>query len=255
MKDIFSLAGRTALVTGASSGLGAHFAQVLADAGARVVACARREERLAQVVADIAGTGGEALATVMNVTERDSVDAAFAAAEQVFGTVDILVNNAGIASPAWFLDQPEQDWRTVMDTNLDGAWRVAQEASRRMVAAQRPGAIVNIASLLGLATQSRQSAYAVSKAGLVHLTHSLAAELGRHRIRVNAIAPGYFGTEMNAAFFASEKGQAYLKTLPTRRLGEARELDGALLLLCSDAGSFINGVVLPVDGGHLAAGR
>jgi len=251
--DLFSLNGRVALVTGASSGLGNHFARVLAGAGARVVAGARRAERLDALVDDIAGAGGEALAVTLDVTDGDSVTRAFDAAEQAFGTVDVIVNNAGVADARWFLDIDEDGWDRMLDTNLKGVWRVAREGCRRLVEAGKPGTVVNLSSVLGLGVQSMQSHYSASKAGVAHLTHAMALELGRHGIRVNALAPGYFKTEMNEDFFDSERGQKYIKRTPARRLGRVEELDGPLLLLTSDAGSFVNGVVLPVDGGHLVS--
>jgi NAD(P)-dependent dehydrogenase (short-subunit alcohol dehydrogenase family) len=253
--ELFSLSGKTALVTGASSGLGHHFAKVMAEAGAHVVAAARRSEKLEQLVNEISSHNAQATAIAMDVTSAESVHSAFDAIEKEIGVVDVLLNNAGVAEPKLFLDVDETDWDYIMETNLKGAWRVASETSKRLVKAGLPGSIINISSLLALATQSMQSIYSISKAGIANMTHSMASELMPYQIRVNAIAPGYFLTEMNEAFFSSEKGKAYIKTLPTRRLGNAEELTGAALLLASDAGSFINGVVLPIDGGHLVAGR
>ncbi|SEP03617.1 SDR family NAD(P)-dependent oxidoreductase [Aquisalimonas asiatica] len=251
-ESLFDLSGRVALVTGASSGLGAHFARVLAANGARVVVAARRQERLRELVEAIQAAGGDATAIAMDVTDADSVDAGFDAAEQAYGTVDLLVNNAGVAQPRSFLKTTEADWDFVMDTNLKAAWRVARAGAERMKRAGRPGSIVNIASLLGLGVQFGESLYATSKAGVVQLTRHMALELMRHGIRVNAICPGYFETEMNRDFFASEQGQAFVRErIPSQRLGELPELSGPLLLLASDAGSFVNGVALPVDGGHL----
>lgn len=252
----FDLTGRVALVTGASSGLGTHFARVLAAHGARVVVGARRRERLEALVDDIHQGHQLAHAVAMDVTDPESVRAAFDAAEEAFGTVTVLVNNAGLTRTQFFLRTSEEDWQTVMDTNLTGAWRVAQEAARRMVDAGTTGSIVNMASMLAIGTQTMESTYSVSKAGVAHLTRAMANELMRYGIRVNAIAPGYFLTEMNEAFFATEKGKVYIEqSIPARRLGEPEELTGPLLLLASDAGSFVNGVVLPVDGGHLIAGQ
>lgn len=253
MADLFDLHGRHALVTGASSGLGRHFAGTLARAGARVSLAARRAEALADTVAAVEAGGGQALAIVMDVTERASVAAAFAAAEARFGRVDILVNNAGIAAPAAALDLAEADWDAVLDTNLKGVFLAAQEGARRM-AATGGGSIVNIASILGLRVTGGVSAYAASKAGVVQLTKSLALEWARHGIRVNAIAPGYVETEMNAEFFASDAGRAMIRRVPQRRLGRAQDLDGALLLLASEAGAYMTGSVVAVDGGHLVSG-
>ncbi len=251
-QKLFNMSGRVALVTGASSGLGTHFAQVLADAGARVVVAARRTERLRELVDGIEASGGQAVAVTMDVTDAASVTRGFDEAEKAFGTVDVLINNAGVADARLFLKTDEESWDFVIDTNLKAAWRVAHEGAARMVKAQVPGNIVNVASMLGLGVQVGQSLYATSKAGVVQLTKSMALELMRYQIRVNALCPGYFETEMNRDYFASEKGQAYIaKSIPSKRLGQLPELSGPLLMLASEAGSFVNGVALPVDGGHL----
>jgi NAD(P)-dependent dehydrogenase (short-subunit alcohol dehydrogenase family) len=247
----FDLTGRVALVTGASSGFGEHFTRVLAAAGARVVAGARREDRLHRLVDDIAAAGGTAHAVAMDVTDAASIAAAFAAAEAKFSTVDLLVNNAGVAAPGTLHKTAEADWDWVVDTNLKGAWLVAAEAARRMLAARRGGAIVNIASVLGMATSRGHGVYSATKAGVIQLTKHMALELAGKNIRVNAICPGYFKTEMNDEYFDSAAGQAYIAATPGGRLGRMEEMDGPLLLLASDAGSFINGALLPVDGGHL----
>jgi NAD(P)-dependent dehydrogenase (short-subunit alcohol dehydrogenase family) len=254
--DLFALNDQVALVTGASSGLGEHFARALAEHGAKVVVGARRRERLETLVSGIEANDGTALAVDLDVTDADSVRQAFDTVEKTFGTVSILVNNAGLTRSEFFLKTTEDDWNAVMDTNLTGAWRVAQEAAKRMVAAKVAGSIVNIASIIAFATQTKESTYGVSKAAIAHLTRSMANELMRYGIRVNALAPGYFLTEMNEAFFATDKGREYIeKGIPAKRLGKPEELTGPLLLLASDAGSFINGAVLPVDGGHLVGGR
>lgn len=249
----FDLTGKTALITGASSGLGEHFATILSHAGARVVVAARRAERLQTLVETIQTGGGQALAVTMDVTDSDSIDAGFDQAEAAFGTVDILVNNAGIGDPVAFLDMTEGNWRSMMDTNLDGAWRVAHRATVAMAKAGQGGCVINIASILGLRVGTALSHYAVAKAGVVQLTKAMALELARHNIRVNAIAPGYFRTEMNGDYFDTEKGQQYIRSkVPMRRLGQLEELSGPLLLLASEAGSFMTGSVLNVDGGHLS---
>ena len=248
----FDLHGKTALITGASSGLGAHFARVLAAAGARVVLAARRAERLEALVTDLRSQGQEALAVTMDVTDSDSIDAGFQQAEQTFGVIDILVNNAGIGDPVPFLDMTEGNWRSMMDTNLDGAWRVAHRATVAMAKAGKGGSVINIASILGLRVGAALSHYAVAKAGVVQLTKAMAMELARNDIRVNAIAPGYFRTEMNTDYFDTDKGQDYIRSkVPMRRLGRLEELSGPLLLLASEAGSFMTGTIINVDGGHV----
>ena len=254
MHSEFSMQGKVALVTGASSGFGAHFCRQLAARGAAVVACARRVDRLESLVADIEAAGGRALAVAMDVTDRASVEAGFDAAEQAFGTVTVVANNAGVAETKAALEIDEAGWDYVMDANLKAVWGVAQTAAGRMVAVGSGGSIVNIASILGLAVGAGLSTYAISKAGVVQLTKALALEFGRANIRVNAICPGYFVTEMNQAFFASQRGQDYIKTTPAGRTGELDEMTAPFLLLASDAGAFINGVALPVDGGHLLGG-
>ena len=248
---VFDLGGRVALVTGASSGFGAHFARVLASAGANVVLGARRLERLSALVDDINRHGGSAAAVNMDVLDGESVKFAFDFAERRFGTVDVLVNNAGVAASRRFINSTEEDWDFIVDTNLKAVWRVGRECARRLVDAEKRGSIVNVASIVGLQPALGEAVYGAAKAGVVHLTKTMAMELLRHDIRVNALCPGYFETEMNADFFATEKGRQFIQQLPPRRLGDLEELNAPLLLLASDAGSFINGVALPVDGGHL----
>ena len=245
------LSGRVALVTGASSGLGAHFAKVLAQAGAAVVVAARRVDKLQALVADIAAEGGKALSVTMDVNDKASVVAAFDAAEAALGPIAILVNNAGVAEPSRFVDSTEEQWDFVVDTNLRAVWRVSREASARMLKAGVSGSIINIASILGLHPSANNSLYATAKAGVIQLSKNTAQELWRNNIRVNALCPGYFETEINSEFFHSEKGRQYLNRIQPRRLGQMHELTMPLLLLASDAGSFLNGVALPVDGGHL----
>jgi NAD(P)-dependent dehydrogenase (short-subunit alcohol dehydrogenase family) len=247
----FSLNGRTALVTGASSGLGQHFARVLGRAGATVVVAARRLDRLQGLAAEIEREGGKALAVALDVTEVDSVKRAFDAAEAAVGPLGILVNNAGVPSGAYFAKMSEEEWRSVMSVNLDGVFRVGQEAARRMTASGAGGSIINIASILGFGVAKSLSAYAASKAAVISLTKSMALELARDKIRVNALAPGYFVTELNDAFLASEAGKRLLSGVPLGRAGALEELDGPLLLLASGAGSFMTGSVITVDGGHL----
>ncbi len=254
MTDLFRLNLRHALVTGASSGLGRHFASVLADAGAQVTVAARRETQLAQTVESIIASGGQAHAVRLDVTDADSVEKAFAAAEERLGPVTILINNAGVTATRPALDMTEHDWGSVIDTNLKGAWLAAQHAARRMIHHGVGGSIVNVASILGVRVAGGVAPYAISKAGVVQMTKALALEWARHRIRVNALAPGYIETELNDAFFSSDAGKALIRRIPQRRLGNARELDGPLLLLASDAGSYMTGSIVAVDGGHLVSG-
>ena len=250
MSKRFDLSGKVALVTGASSGLGVHFARTLAEAGASVVVAARRADRLASLQAELQQGGAKALAVDLDVQSAESIGAAFEAAEKALGPVDILVNNAGISIVKPALDMPEADWDAVVDTNLRGAWLMAQTAAKRWVAAKRPGAIVNIASILGLRTIGQVAPYNASKAGLIHLTRALAMEWARYRIRINAICPGYIETEMNSDFWKTPGGLKLIERIPQRRIGKPEELDGALLLLASEAGSFMTGSVITVDGGH-----
>lgn len=250
----FSLAGRCALVTGASAGLGAHFAQVLASAGAQVWLAARRTDRLQALEAELRGRGARAESIALDVTSGDGVAAAFDAMAAAGALPEILVNNAGIGLGTPALETPEHDWDQVVDTNLKGAWLVATEAARRLVAAGRGGSIVNIASILGERVGAFVAPYAASKAGLVQLTKALALEWARYGIRVNALAPGYIATDINREFLASDAGDRMRRRIPQRRFGEARDLDGPLLLLASDAGRYMTGAVIAADGGHLVSG-
>jgi NAD(P)-dependent dehydrogenase (short-subunit alcohol dehydrogenase family) len=250
---LFDLSGKSALVTGASSGLGRHFAAVLAAAGAKVAAAARRVDLAARLCEEIGERGGTAVPIRLDVTERASVEQAVAETAAALGTLDILVNNAGVTATSSFLDLAEEDWDRVVDTDLKGVFFVAQAAARRMRAQGTGGTIVNIASILGIRVAGHLAPYAAAKAGVVQLTKAMALELARHRIRVNALCPGYMETDLNRAFFAGEAGQALIQRIPQRRLGRPEELDGALLLLCSDAGSYITGATLAVDGGHLVS--
>jgi len=246
-----SLKGHTALVTGANGGLGAHFARTLASAGAAVAIAARRVDSLRQVQDDIVSAGGRASAVALDVTDAAAVARAFDEASAALGPVTVVVNNAGIAITKPILDHTEDDWDQVIEVNLNGAWRVAQAAARHMVKNAKGGSIVNIASILGLRVSAQVPSYAASKAALIQLTKAMALELARHKIRVNALAPGYVETGINREFFASEPGQALVKRVPQRRIGQPGELDGALLLLASDAGSYMTGAVIAVDGGHV----
>jgi NAD(P)-dependent dehydrogenase (short-subunit alcohol dehydrogenase family) len=250
--DLFNLQGRVALVTGASSGLGVQLARALADNGASVALVARRAERLKAVKDEIEGKGGRATAIAADVTDRAAMARAFDAAEKAFGTVTILVNNAGIAqAPMRAVEVPPEEWRKVLGLDLDAVFYNAQEAARRMLAAKKPGAIINISSVLGLGVAKGVAAYAVAKAAVIQTTKALALELAFKGVRVNAIAPGWFVTEINDDYLNGEAGAAIKRDIPMGRFGKDGDLDGALLLLASDAGSYITGATLVVDGGQV----
>ena len=249
MSKRFDLGGKVALVTGASSGLGSHFARCLGEAGASVVLAARRADRLQSLQAELENKGITAKSVDLDVQSAESV----AAALETAGPLDIVVNNAGISIVKPALDMPEKDWDAVVDTNLRGAWLVAQGAAKRWAAEKRPGSIVNIASILGLRTIGQVAPYNASKAGLIHLTQALAMEWARYKIRVNVLCPGYIETEMNSAFWKTPGGQKLIDRIPQRRIGQPEHLDGALLLLASEAGDFMTGSVITVDGGHVVS--
>jgi NAD(P)-dependent dehydrogenase (short-subunit alcohol dehydrogenase family) len=253
MSYVLSLKGRNALITGASSGLGEYFANALARAGATVALAARRQESLESVRKNIEAQGHGAVAVAMDVTNAASVSSALAKAADRLGTLDILVNNAGTTLTKPFLDVTETEWDSVIKTNLNGAFLVAQAAGRIMKAQESGGVIVNIASILGLRVAGQVAPYVASKAAIVQLTKAMALELARYRIRVNALCPGYIETDLNRDFFASDTGQALIKRIPQRRLGKLEELEGPLLLMCSDAGAYMTGAVVAVDGGHLVS--
>jgi 3-oxoacyl-[acyl-carrier protein] reductase len=253
--QIFDLSGKVALVTGASSGLGVRFAEVLAENGAAVVLVARRADRISAVKVRIEKSGGRAIAVEADVRDRAAMQAAFDAAEKALGTVTILVNNAGVAHAGRAVDLPEEEWRRVLSTNLDAVLYWSQEAARRMLAAGKGGAIVNIASVLGLGVAKGVVAYATAKAGVIQLTKALALELAFKGIRVNAIAPGWIITELNRDYLSSEQGRAMTRDIPVGRFGEERDLDGPLLLLVSDAGRFVTGATIVADGGQSVALR
>ncbi len=251
VSQMFGLSGKVALVVGASSGIGAEFARALARAGADVVLGARRAERIEALAKEIADdTGRRTLAVSMDVTDGDSVTRAFDAAEEAMGTVTIVCNNAGLAIPNWALEDTEEDWDTTMNTNLKGMWRVAREAAGRMLKAGTGGSIINTASILGLGVGPMQTTYAISKAGVVQMTRALALEWQRFGVRVNAICPGYFKTEINNEFLESEHGQKMVAMTPAKRVGKLEELVPAMLMLACDASGFTTGVALPVDGAH-----
>ncbi len=251
--NYFHLHNKVAVVTGASSGLGHHFAQVLSSAGCRLALFARRADRLDQLAEDIRSQGGHALALPVDVCNQTAVESAFSRLRDELGPVDVLINNAGMAITSRFLDQATPEHDQMMSVNQTAVWQVAQIAARQMVDSKVSGSIINIASILGLRVGPGTGGYAVSKAAVIHMTRVMSLELARYGIRANAIAPGYFSTEMNAEMLATEHGQKIIKRVPMRRVGELEELDGLLLLLASDRGSFMTGAVVPVDGGHLNA--
>lgn len=248
-QHIFSLEGRVALVTGAGGGLGRRFAQVLAANGAKVGVSDVAGKRAAAVADEIAGQGGTAIGLELDVTSSDSIDQALATLGAAFGAADILVNNAGVLATGRAIALAESEWRRVLDVNLDGAWRVSQRVAQQMAGAE-DGVIVNIASILGVATGKGVLPYTVAKAALIQMTRALALEWAPAGIRVNALAPGYVETDINHDFTASRSGHALKKRIPQRRFGDVQDLDGALLLLASSASRFMTGSVIIVDGGQ-----
>ena len=251
LATLFDLTGHKALITGASGGLGLHFAQTLAAAGAQVVLAARRVDKLADAVREIEAAGGKAIAVAMDVADRASVNAALDQAQAQLGVIDIVVNNAGVSGTKRALDYTDEDWDWVVDTNLKGAWIVAQETARRMIMAQQPGSIINITSILGSRVTNLLSPYVAAKSGLKQLTQALAIEFARYGVRVNSIAPGYFITDINREHLTGADGDKLRMRIPTRRYGEFEDLEGPLLLLASRAGSHMTGSEIVVDGGHL----
>lgn len=246
----FDLTGKVALVTGASSGLGRRFALTLAKAGAKVGVAARRADRLAEVVREIEAFDGRAVPIPLDVTDPATVRAAVATAETELGPIGVLVNNAGVNVAKPLLDHDVGDWDRVMDTNLKGVWLMAQEVARHMVRLDHGGSIINIGSILGLTAQAMMPAYCAAKAGMINLSRAMAIELAPHKIRVNAIAPGFFESEMTHDYLNSNTGRAMATRIPMKRTGTTDELDGVLLLLASDASSYMTGAVITVDGGH-----
>jgi len=255
VQALFDLTGKVALVTGASSGLGLHFAEVLAENGASVALVARRLERLSGLASRIEKAGGRATAIPADVNDRSEMGRAFDAAENTLGTVDILVNNAGVVHAHRITDLPPEEWRRVLATNLDAVFYWSQEAARRLIAAGKGGAIVNIASIAGFGVSKGVAAYAVAKAGVVQLTKALGLELAAKGIRVNAIAPGWIVTDLNRDYLASDRGMALKRDIPLGRFGEERDLTGVLLLLASDAGRYMTGTTVVVDGGQIVGMR
>lgn len=247
------LEGRRALVTGASGGLGEHFARLLAREGASVAIAARRLADCERISSELIAAGQEAIAVRLDVADSASVEAGVSDAVAGLGGIDILINNAGIADTRAWLDTDEACFDAVLDTNLRGAFLVAKACAARMRAAGSGGAIVNIASILGFGVSGHVGPYATSKAALIQMTKSMALEWARHHIRVNALCPGYIATDINREFFATEAGAAMIKRIPQRRLGQPSDLDGAMLLLAGGAGSYMTGTTIVVDGGHLLA--
>jgi len=248
--QLFRLDGRAALVTGASRGLGRRFALALAKAGAHVALAARDEAKLAEVAEEIRAAGGTAAPVAMDVTDRASVAEGMAAAEAALGPLRAVVNNSGIALTKRLLDVTEAEWDPVIDVNLTGAWSVAQATAKAMVAHGEGGSIVNISSILGQRTNPGVIAYNAAKAGLDHVTREMAAELAKHGVRVNALAPGYIETDMNRGYWETPPGKALMGRVPMGRLGQEADLDGPIVFLCSDASGYITGQVLGLDGGH-----
>jgi len=251
--SMFSLEGRVALVTGASSGIGHHLAQTIAHAGARVIVAARRAEKLSALVSQINRDGGHAHAVDLDVTQAQSISSCFDSIEELAGVADIIVSNAGttVAKPA--LEQSEADWDMVLDTNLKGCWMIDTEAARRLVKHKKGGSIINIASILGERVAGAVAPYSASKAGVIQTTQSLALELARYGIRVNAILPGYVVTDLNSEFLESEAGKRLESRIPARRFCKMQDLDGPLLLLASAAGQAMTGTAIAVDWGHLVS--
>ena len=248
--ELFDLTGEVALVTGASSGLGKRFARVLAANGAAVALVARRRDRLEELAKEIVAGGGRAIAIGADVGDAEQMKAAFNAAEVALGVVTILVNNAGIARASTMIKDDVQSWRETMEINVEAVRANAVEAAQRMIKAGKAGSIINLASILSFGVGRSNGAYSVSKAAVMQLTKVFGFEFARYGIRANALAPGYFSTEMNADWLAGG-GAEMMKHIPMRRFGNEGELDGALLLLAAPrAGSYITGVTYAVDGGH-----
>src|SRR5579871_41933 len=251
MSDLFDLSQEIVLVTGASQGLGRQFARVLAGRGAAVVLAARQTGKLKALEEEIKGKGGRAAAVALDVTDAASISRALDAAEKALGPVTVLINNAGIAIEKPAVEQAEADWDAVIGANLKGAYFLATEVARRMIARKQEGNIVNIVSVLGLGAIKSLSPYAISKAGLIQATRVMALEWAGSRIRVNALAPGYIDTEMNHAFWSTPAGEKLTKRIAQRRVGAESDLDGAIVLLASSASRYMTGSVITVDGGFL----
>ncbi|WP_298261528.1 SDR family NAD(P)-dependent oxidoreductase [Bradyrhizobium sp.] len=251
MSGLFDVSKETILVTGASQGLGRQFARVLSAHGAAVALAARQTGKLKSLEEEIRARGGRAAAVAMDVTSQASIVAGLDAAEAALGPVTVLVNNAGIAIEKLAIEQTEADWDAVIGANLKGAYFVATEMARRMIARKQEGNIVNVASVLGFGVMKFLSPYTISKAGIVQATKAMALELAGSRIRVNAIAPGYIDTEINHDFWSTPGGEKLTRRIPQRRVGDESDLDGAIMLLVSSASRYMTGSVVTVDGGFL----
>lgn len=246
--DIFDLSGQLVVITGGGTGLGRQFAVQLAGRGARVVLCARRAEKLEETAQIIRASGGEAFCITMDIADETSIEQGFQRIAEL-GSLAVLINNAGAPSGPLLLDLDVSLWDQVMDVNLKGAWLVARAAARQMMGHGAGGSIINIASVLGSSVQKGTGSYATAKAALLHLTRAMALEWARYGIRVNAIAPGYYRTDIAADYLDSEAGKVLLKRIPQRRLGQLRDLDGAIVLLASSASTYMTGSIITVDGG------
>jgi len=251
------LSGRVALVTGASGGLGAQFARTLAKAGAGVVLAARRTERLKTLRAEIEAEGGDAHVVTLDVTDHDSIKAAVARAETEMGAIDILVNNSGVSTTQKLTDVMPDDYDFIMNTNTRGAFFMAQEVAKRMIARSKGeapgtytgGRIVNVASMAGLRVLGQIGVYCMSKAAVVHMTKAMALEWGRFGINVNALCPGYIDTDINHHHWQTDAGQKLVQMLPRKRVGKPQDLDAVLMLLCANESHFVNGAVIAADDG------
>jgi 3-oxoacyl-[acyl-carrier protein] reductase len=253
MPDLFDVSKEVVLITGASQGLGRHFARLLAAQDASVVLAARQLGKLESLTKEINSNGGRAAPALMDVTDRASVVRAFDVAEAQLGPVTVLINNAGVVVEKPALEQSEADWDKVLDSNLKGSFLAATEFARRVIARKGSGSIINISSVLGIGVIGHVSTYSASKAGLIQLTKSLALEWASKGIRVNALAPGYVDTEFNHEFWTTPAGERLIKGIPQRRLGHESDLDGAIMLLVSQASRYMTGSVITVDGGFLLA--
>jgi NAD(P)-dependent dehydrogenase (short-subunit alcohol dehydrogenase family) len=254
------LSGRVAFITGASGGLGAQFARTLSAAGAAVVLASRRLEKLKELRAEIEGAGGNAHVVELDVTDHDSIKSAVAHAETEVGSIDILVNNSGVSTTQRLQDVSPDDYDFVFDTNVKGSFFVAQEVGKRMLArasGSAPGSytggrIVNVASMAGLRALPQIGIYAMSKAAVIHMTRAMAQEWGKYGINVNALCPGYIDTEINHHHWQTEQGKKLVQMLPRKRVGQAKDLDAVLVMLCSDESHFVNGAVIAADDGFSA---